>query len=79
MTIEEIAFYAQKITTSNQRTIVTYDNGETIIGYFDAKTVLVTRKDNNWKFTKISNDTDNLKQCIINGEDVLSIEIITIQ
>ena len=75
MNIEEIAYYADEITHGNQRTIITFHNGDQIVGFFNST---LDRKSNQWSFTQFYSETDDENVTTINGKDIKTIKIVKI-
>jgi hypothetical protein len=75
MNIEEIAYYADKITHANQRTIITFHNGDQIVGFFNTDP---ERTSNQWSFTQFYSETGGENVTTIDGKDIKTIEILKI-
>lgn len=77
MTVEEVAYYADKVTISLQKTIVSLKDGNKLYGYFDFNPAGTSeRKSNNWNFMITPKDSKKDNKVILNGEDIESIEIV---
>jgi hypothetical protein len=75
MKIEEIEKFVLTITKANQRTILTFLDNKTIVGFFEGNTNQELTNQNFWNFVPTPNDGSN-HAVKINGDTILKIEII---
>ena len=76
MTKEQILPYAMKITSSNQSTILKFED-KNIVGYFSGnETDNFLRKENKWEFVVTPDDSKGKKKTIIDGDKIIDIKII---
>lgn len=76
---EEIAIYADQVTYANQRTIVKLSNNKEYVGFFiltEHNSEL--RNNNKWNFTVLQHENKSEENIILNGNDIISIDIKTI-
>jgi len=78
MTKEEVSVYADTITRTNNRTIISFKSGDKLTGFFDHNVDQKVRDTNQWNFVKTPIEDENNKFTLLNGEDFSGIEIITI-
>ena len=81
MTKDEIAKFADAITTTNQRTIICFhesENSNGIVGYFDNNHLKEMREKNIWNFVRTPIFDVNNKYSLINGVEVKKICIFSI-
>ena len=79
MTKEEILPFAEEVTRTNQRTIITYHNGTRLVGFFEGNPKSELRDKNQWNFIVFPVVDGILKTSTLNGEDFKSIEIIELK
>lgn len=75
MTKEEITPFAQAITYTNNRTVITMKDGTEIVGYFHSNADKKQMDENKWNFV-ITPQPDPKKETLLNGNDFHKIEII---
>lgn len=79
MTFEEISSFAHVITYVNQRTILAFKNRNIIVGYFEGNaTNDELKKQNRWEFIPTPQENNAKNKIIINGDDLVSIQIINV-
>jgi hypothetical protein len=80
MTKNEIAEYANKVTYSNQRTVLFFhdsDDSNGIVGYFEKNHDLEKSDNNEWNFVRTPILDNEIKSIRVNGADIKRIRIIT--
>lgn len=77
MTKEKIQPIAHTITNTYQRTVVTFKNGNKLIGYFERNSETYLNNENKWNFVKTPKE-NSLEVELINGDEILIIETITL-
>jgi hypothetical protein len=80
MTRNEVAKYADKVTYSNQRTVLFFhdsDDSNGIVGYFENNHDLEKRNSNEWNFVRTPILDNEKKSIWVNGADIK--RIITIE
>lgn len=79
MKIDEIVIFADKRTFSHERTIVKLKNGKELVGFFDNNAPSRgLRKLNKWNFIVLQFKHEGRKQIELIGDDILSIDIISL-
>jgi len=78
MTQEQMYQFASIITQTNNRTIVTLNNGQSIVSFFDNNHDQKLTNENKWSFVETPIKNENNKYSIFNGDDISKIEIITL-
>lgn len=74
---EKIAFYANRITTGNEDTILYFEDGSKFHGFFEANPIgeEFDTAQNQWKFIR-NNDGEKSKiSTIVDGNNIVKIEL----
>ena len=74
MNKEEIATFAYKIASHNERIIVTLFNEKEYTGYFFNNTKIAIKSDNNWEFVIPGHGETAPIHLVLNGDDIASIK-----
>lgn len=77
MTKEEIHYYASQQTFVWNRTLLYFKDGKLISGYFKGKLNALDKDvPNKWDFVCLPKENDKEVVSVINGDDLIKIEII---
>ncbi len=78
MRIEEVAAFADRFATHNERIVIKFKNNTEIRGHFINNFRLEKKIDNLWNFVILRIDDVSNAKLIINGEDMINIKKIII-
>ena len=74
MNIEEVAAFADKFATHNERIIITLKDNAELRGHFINNPKVAKKIDNYWNFVILRIDDEANTKTVINGDDILSIK-----
>ena len=74
MSIEEVAAFADRFATHNERIILTLKDNSILRGHFISNPRLSKKKDNYWNFVILLIDDKNNTKLTVNGDDILDIK-----
>ena len=78
MDIREVAEFADRFATHNERIIITLKDNTEIRGHFLNNPRLSKKLDNLWNFVILRVDNEESTKMAINGDDILSIKKVLI-
>ena len=78
MNEQEIFKYATQITDSTEKTVIELNSGEKIYGYFNKNIGTKSLESNIWNFVKTPKNEHLDSNITLNGNDILSIDILKI-
>ena len=70
MTIAEIASFADKFATHNERMVITLKDKATISGHFYNNPKQPHKTDNHWKFVILKTEDCEKQDLVLNGDDI---------
>jgi hypothetical protein len=74
MNIQEVAAFADRFVTHNERIIVTLKDGAELRGHFINNPKLAKKTDNYWNFVILRIDDEENTKMVIHGDDILNIK-----
>jgi hypothetical protein len=78
MSIKEVAEFADRFATHNERIIITFNDRTVLRGHFINNNKLVKKVDNDWNFVILREDDEKNTKLVISGDDILSIKKILV-
>jgi small nuclear ribonucleoprotein (snRNP)-like protein len=78
MNIKEVAAFADRFATHNERIIITLKDNSELRGHFINNPKLEKKIDNYWNFVILRIDNEENTKMVINGDDILSIKKVII-
>jgi small nuclear ribonucleoprotein (snRNP)-like protein len=78
MKTEEVAVFAYKFATHNERIVITLKDNSVLRGHFINNLSIEKKVDNYWNFVILRVDNEQNTKMIINGDDILSIKKVQI-